>query len=218
MNVFRKKLITGLMILVCFTLWTAGVCTIDVQPIGPQQSQVGFAAFNTWVHQAIGVHMNLYVITDWLGLVPVGITLGFAILGLCQWICRRNLLRVDFDILMLGLFDLIVFSLFLFFEEVEINYRPVLIQGFLEASYPSSTTLLVLCILPTTIIQCKKRVHNHGLRMILQTLLGAFAVFMVAGRLISGVHWCSDIVGGILCSAGLVYLYSALCELEPRRE
>ena len=35
----------------------------------------------------------------------------------------------------------------------------------------------------------------------------AFSAFMVIGRLISGVHWATDIIGSILLSAGLFMLY-----------
>ena len=40
----------------------------------------------------------------------------------------------------------------------------------------------------------------------------AFIVFVVGGRMISGVHWISDIVGGALLSAGLVATYYAFSE------
>jgi undecaprenyl-diphosphatase len=30
---------------------------------------------------------------------------------------------------------------------------------------------------------------------------------MVVGRMLSGVHWASDIIGGILLSLGLIMLY-----------
>jgi undecaprenyl-diphosphatase len=33
---------------------------------------------------------------------------------------------------------------------------------------------------------------------------------MVAARLASGVHWLTDIIGGILLSAGLVMIYDFL--------
>lgn len=151
--------------------------------------------------------MSLYVLTDWLGLVPVGIAFGFAVFGLVLWIGRKKLLRVDRDILALGVFYLAVMAVYLLFEEVVVNYRPVLIEGYLEVSYPSSTTILVSCVMPTAGMQLKARVRNEWVGKLLFSLCLAFGAFMVIGRLISGVHWFSDIVGGLLLSGGLVAAY-----------
>lgn len=196
-------------LLAAFVLWTVAVCQIDVQPIGPNGSSVGFAGLNGWVHDLTGVHMGLYVLTDWLGLVPMGFVLGFAVLGLVQWMRRRKLFRVDRDILLLGGFYLLVLILYLVFETVAVNARPVLIDGRLEASYPSSTTMLVLCVMPTAMMQLRARIRNTKVRIIVLTILAVFTACMVVGRLIAGVHWFTDIIGGVLLSAGLVALYDA---------
>lgn len=202
--------------LAAFALWTWLISTIDVQPVGPNGSQVGFAAANVMFHDTTGVHMALYTLTDWLGLVPVAFGLGFAVLGLAQIIARKSLLKVDRSILALGGFYLLVMGAYLLFESVVINYRPVLIEGFLEASYPSSTTLLVLCIMPTAKMQLDGRIQNATVRKVVGLAIVAFTVFMVVGRLVSGVHWLTDIVGGVLLSAGLVLLYKWACELSQR--
>jgi undecaprenyl-diphosphatase len=96
---------------------------------------------------------------------------------------------------------------YILFEYLVINYRPVLISGILEASYPSSTTLLVLTVMPTAMLQLKERIQNRAFRNCVLVLIAAFTAFMVIGRLLSGVHWLTDILGGILLSAGLVGLY-----------
>ena len=205
-----RKLLLAVGLLAAFALWTAAVCLIDVQPIGPGGSQVGFATVNGFVHRLTGVRMTLYIITDWLGLVPVAFGFGFAALGLAQWIKRKSLLKVDADILLLGGFYIVVLAAYLFFEGFAVNYRPVLIEGRLEASYPSSTTLLVLCVMPTALMQLRQRIKNPALAVWVTGMTVAFIVFMVAGRLLSGVHWLTDIIGGSLLSAGLVALYDFL--------
>lgn len=203
-----KFLWIGLAFLAAFALWTALVRFNDVQAIGPNGSSVGFATLNGLVHETIGVHWGLYTVTDWLGLIPIGFVLGFAVLGLVQLIRRRSLFKVDRSILVLGGFYIVVMAMYLLFEEVVINYRPVLIDGNLEASYPSSTTMLALCVLPTAMMQLKSRIRRRTVRRAVLVTLGAFTVFMVIGRLISGVHWLTDMIGSVLLSVGLVMLYA----------
>ena len=203
-------------LLTAFVLWTAAICIVDVRAIGPQGSFVGFAGINGFIHTLTGVHFSLYTITDWLGLVPIFVCMGFGILGLTQWIRRKSIRKVDYDILVLGGFYIVTIAAYLFFESVAINYRPVLINGYLEASYPSSTTLLVTCVMTTAVMQFNSRIRNKLLRNIVAATLVAFIAFMVIGRLISGVHWLTDIIGGVLLSAGLVLMYRAIIGLAVR--
>ena len=212
----RKSFIVSICLLTAFVLWTVAISFVDVRAIGPQGSSVGFAGINGYVHNLTGVHFSLYNITDWLGLVPLFVCMGFGILGLVQWIKRKSICKVDHDILILGGFYIITIAAYLLFESVVINYRPVLINGYLEASYPSSTTLLVMCVMPTAVMQFNSRIRNKLLRNIVAATLVAFIAFMVIGRLISGVHWFTDIVGGALLSAGLVMMYRAIVDLEVR--
>lgn len=196
-----------------FLLWTAAIQFVDVQPIGPQGSAVGFATVNRFVHSLTGVHMSLYTVTDWLGLVPFAFVIGFSVLGLIQWIQRKHLLKVDCSILVLGGFYIIVMAVYLFFEVFVVNYRPVLIDGIPEASYPSSTTMLVLCVIPTAIMQINARMKKSVLKLCITSAMTAFIAFMVIGRLFSGVHWVTDIIGGALFSTGVVSLYRAVVRL-----
>ena len=211
MQKHTKSFITAAVFFAAFILWTVALRHVDVQPIGPNGSAVGFATLNGLVHRLTGVCMPIYTITDWLGLVPVAIGFAFAVLGLIQWIKRKHILRVDWSILMLGIFYLLMLGVYLLFESVVINYRPVLINGYLEVSYPSSTTLLTLCVIPTTMWQMRRRIQRPIFRHIIQTILTLFVMFMVVGRLLAGVHWLTDIVGGALLSAGMVLLYDAVC-------
>jgi len=206
----KKTILISACLLAIFVLWTVLILHIDVRPIGPQNSFVGFATLNGFVHNLTGAHLSLYVVTDWLGLIPVAFAFGFGVLGLVQWIKRKHILKVDFSILILGIFYIIVMAFYILFETVVINYRPILINGYLESSYPSSTTLLVMCVIPTVIMQFNARIKRRILRQSISFLLYAFIVFMVMGRLLSGVHWLTDIVGSVLLSTGLVMLYRSV--------
>ena len=159
--------------------------------------------------------MWIYHVTDWLGLVPIFICMVFGWIGFTQLIKRRNICKVDYDIIILGLYYVIVIAGYLIFEMFPINYRPILIEGVLETSYPSSTTLLVLCVMPTLVEQVNRRCSNELVKKATSIFVTVFCVFMVVGRIVSGVHWMTDIVGAILLSASLFFIYkSALLLLQ----
>ena len=208
----KKILITGITMVCAFIIWTFLVKTADVKAIGPEGSCVGFASLNGFFHKLTGVNFDLYILTDWLGLVPVCFMFCFAMLGFFQLIKRKNLFKVDKDILMLGGFYIVMAAVYLFFENFVINYRPVLINGILEASYPSSTTLLVTCVMPSSAILLNRKIKNSGSRKTAVFLISIFSAFMVIARLVSGVHWLTDIIGGLILSAGLVFSYYSLTE------
>ncbi len=204
---FERDHVTGMALLGAFALWTALVQLVDVRPVGQNGTDLGFATLNTWFHSLTGVHMALYTVTDWLGLVPVVVCLGFGALGAAQLARRRSLLRVDPDVLLLGVHYVLVASAYLVFEMVPINYRPIPIDGVMEASYPSSTTLLVLGVMPTLWYQVERRLSRSSLKRFVTMFVMAFSAFMVVGRLVSGVHWLTDIIGSILLAAGLFAMY-----------
>ena len=213
MKRIRRSFIASMCLLAAFVIWTVAICFVDVRAIGPQGSSVGFAGINSFVHGLTGVNWLLYTVTDWLGLVPIFVCMGFGILGLVQWIKRKSIRKVDHSIIVLGVFYIVVMAAYIFFEVAVINYRPTLIGGYLEASYPSSTTMLVMCVMPTAIMQLNVRIKNTVLRRCTINVIVAFTAFMVIGRILSGVHWITDIIGGTLLSAGLVMLYSS-CQAE----
>lgn len=213
-HLYLRKLALAACLLAAFALFTALVSCIDVQPVGPNGSSVGFASLNQFVHQRIGVHLPVYVLTDWLSLIPLGLAARFAFLGLAQWVRRKSLLLVDRSILILGGFYLAVIAVYLLFEAFPVNYRPVLIDGQLEASYPSSTTVLVLCVMVTAAMQLRARIRDAALRIPVVSAIAVFTAFMVLARLLSGVHWLTDILGGTLVSSGLVMLYHAALSIS----
>ena len=214
----KKNLLIGSIFLAMFAVWTALIQSVDVQPLGQNGTSIGFATFNCWFHHFTGVNMAIYTITDWMGLVPVVICLIFAGIGLVQLIKRRSLFRVDADIIVLGVYYVVVILSYFIFEIIPINYRPILIEGIMEASYPSSTTLLVLSVMPVLIEQIQRRLSGIGVKRLITIAAIAFSVFMVTGRLISGVHWFTDIVGGVLLSAGLFKLYKAAVMLALKEK
>ena len=115
----KKLLVWGVSLLLAFVLWTVLVCIVDVRAIGPRESSVGFATLNGYVHSLTGVNWLLYTVTDWLGLVPIAVAFGFAVLGLVQWIKRKSILKVDRSLFVLGGFYILVMAVYILFEKAK---------------------------------------------------------------------------------------------------
>lgn len=205
----RRLLIIGCIFIVTFTIWTMMIQIVDVKSIGTKGTDIGFSTINIWFHKLTGVHMALYTVTDWLGLVPIFVCMIFGVIGLSQLLKKKNLMKVDRDIIFLGIYYIVVIFGYFIFEMIPINYRPILIDGALEVSYPSSTTLLVLCVMPTLIEQTSRRIKKVNTKRNIRVLTIVFSSFMVLGRLVSGVHWLTDIIGAIMLSKGLFCIYRA---------
>lgn len=189
-------------------IYTLLVKYIDVQEIGPNDSLVGFATINNFMFNLTGVNMLWYDITDWWGFVPLFIAFIYAMIGFIQMIKRRNILKVDKEILGLGVYYIIVIGLYIFFETCIINYRPTLMDGVLEASYPSSHTLLSVCICGSSLIINKYLFKNRNFFKAENIISILSILVIVIGRFISGVHWFTDIVGAILISIALLKAFN----------
>ena len=210
-NKKRNFLISGILLLIAIT-FTILVKVVDVKQIGVNNSSIGFATLNQFIFETTGVNMIWYHITDWLGLIPVFMAIVYAFIGLIQFIKRRSIFKVDKEIILLGLYYIIVIALYVFFEKVIINYRPILMNGFLEASYPSSHTLMTICICGSSIL-INKKLFNNKITKVINYLSIIIITITVVGRLISGVHWFTDIIGGILISSGLLMTFYSLISI-----
>lgn len=203
----KQFLSAGIILLTLAALWTARVQKIDVGYVTLTGTNVGFYSFNSRFHRLTGVNMALYTLTDWLGLVPVAVCAIFSLIGIWQLVQRKSLLKVDADIILLGIYYAIVILVYIAFEIYPVNYRPILIAGRLEASYPSSTTLLVLAVMPSLTFQSLYRLKNAKIKTAIRIISDCFSRFMVISRLICGVHWATDIAGAILMAGGMFYIY-----------
>lgn len=206
----KKISIVGITLIIAFIIWTILIQIVDVQAIGVNGTDVGFATINCWFHKLTGENMAIYYITDWMGLIPILSCMIFGVVGFIQLIKRKSLLKVDLDIIFLGIYYIVVILAYLFFEMIPINYRPILIEGAMEVSYPSSTTLLVLSVMPTVSFQNHRRIKNITIRNVIYIFIVLFSLFMVIGRTVSGVHWLTDIIGSILFSIGLYLIYKSI--------
>ena len=197
-----------------FVLLILLVRTVDVDAIGPEGSSVGFSKINGAVKDTFSYNETWYKITQYLGYAALAIAGGFALLGLVQLIRRKSLFKVDKNILALGVLFAVVIILYVMFNKITVNYRPVILpeEGVLEASYPSSHTVLTCVVMGGAMLQLPYYIKNQGLRLALNTILALIILLTVGGRLVSGAHWLTDILGGILLSGCLLFVFSGVLD------
>ena len=210
-----RPLLPALAAFALFGVLTALLITVDVRPIGPGGSPVGLAWLNGAARDAVGVDWGLYSLTDWAGLVPVSSMLVFGMLGLSQAVRRRSLLAIDRDLWLLGGLYAAMLLCHLLFDLVPVNFRPVLIDGVLEPSYPSSHALLATGALGGAVAWARGNLGGMRWRAVSAACL-LCTLFIVIGRFLSGVHWATDIAGGTLLGAALALGYAALSQKGER--
>ncbi|MBR4830773.1 MAG: phosphatase PAP2 family protein [Bacilli bacterium] len=208
----KKNIILTSILFVLFGIYTYIVKTINVKAIGPKDSKVGLATFNGWFSKVIGSNMKIYKVTEYLGYALLLIVVVFAVIGFIQLIKRKSLLKVDREVISMGILYVLMIGIYALFEKVIINYRPILIDKVLEASYPSSHTMLAMCVATTFVMVADKYFGKASkfLKVVVLILL----TLVIAGRIISGVHWATDILGGVLVSTALISLYNTLIDVK----
>lgn len=205
----KRNTIISIVLIICAIVYTFLVKTVDVKQIGPDNTSVGFATVNEAVANKLPFNETLYKITKYLGYVSLAAVGAYALVGLVQLIKRKSLFKVDREIIALGIFFVIVLALYVAFEIVIVNYRPVILDSEVgvEASFPSSHTVLAICVCTSVIMVNKKIFENvKGIKLV---NIGALLVLFgtAIGRTLSGVHWISDIVGGVIISAALLMTF-----------
>ena len=217
----KKKCITSAVCFGLFLLLILLIKTVDVAAVGPEGTEIGLSKLNVAVHNLFGENLSWYKVTNVLGYLAILIGLCFAAMGGLQLIYRRSILKVDKEILLLGALYVVTVIFYIFFEKVIVNYRPILLpdgEG-VEASFPSSHTMLSCVILGSGLQLLKKYgKKNKTLQLVLTVVFAVMLALIVAGRLISGVHWFTDILGGILLSVALLNAYEGLLKLWKRSE
>ena len=212
----HRRLITAGIGFLLTVVLIALVRLVDVAPIGAQGTRIGLSHLNQFIFDLFGVNMLWYHITDWLGIAAILTAFVFAVTGLVQLIKRRSLLKVDREILSLGGLFIVVIGLYILFENVIINYRPIIMPDNThpEASFPSSHTMLVCVIMGSAVMLINKYIKNKTLNKTLRAICFAIIGITIIGRLIAGVHWFTDILVGIMISVTLLSLYKEVISHE----
>lgn len=199
----KKNLIVAIIMTVVSIIYTLMVKYVDVKPIGPNSSEVGFSWINGIFRDLIGSNMIIYKISEVFGIIILLLVVIYGSIGLYQLIKRKNPFKLDPEIIKLGCFYVFVLLVYILFEKVVINYRPIIMDGELEASYPSSHTILSLCVGFSSLIVSHRYFNKKYIKKINMITLIVMLIVLL-GRIISGVHWFSDILGGVIISLCLL--------------
>lgn len=213
----NKSLLCSILTTILFIIFTIFVKVVDVKLIPTTATFVGFGTLNLWFHQLTKENLFLYQLGDWLSIIPLLICVVYALIGCYQLIKRKSIFKVDYNLLILGFYYVLLLGVYLLFEVIPVNYRPILINGALEVSYPSSTTLLVLCIMKTFAYNIKIYLNDKQSKRIIISLTMIYSIFMIIIRILSKVHWITDIIGAILLSNALYYLYQYFILIKLNR-
>lgn len=203
----RKLFLSTFILFILAVVYTLLVMKYDVQSIGPEGSKVGFAGINGVIHNLLPYNDTWYKITKYLGVVPFLYCAFYGLQGIIQLIKYKSIKKVDKRLIYLGVFYVVMLALYILADKIVINYRPILEDGVLESSYPSSHTLLAVCVCASSLLISKYYIKDTKMLKIFDCITYILMIVLVVGRLISGVHWLTDILGGIIISTFLVYLY-----------
>ena len=212
-DVSKKYFRIGLILLAIFIEFTALVKLIDVEVIGIEGSTIGFATINKRIFAFLGKSSFWLTVTDILGIVVLIVAAAFALFGLCQLIKRKSIKKVDAPILALGMLYVAVIIFYLIFEFYVNNYSPIKENGEIVASYPSSHTLLAVTVMTSGTSVFNYYVTKNAYKIAAYSVSGAVIALTVVGRLLSGVHWFTDIFAALLLSAALIVLFYGGLEL-----
>ena len=208
-----KRIINIIAAAVCyvaFVIFTKAVMTYDLQPIAPDGSMVGFGSYNRRIFEQLGTNEMWYEITQVLGWLALLICAVFALIGLVQLIKGKSLAAVDPDIICMGVLYVLCIIAYVVFLKVTINVRPVLEDGVAEASYPSSHTVLAFCVFASLLIEIRRRITDSAKAMIESIACAFFMSITIFGRLLSGMHWATDIIGGVILSMAFIFTFAAI--------
>lgn len=213
----NKLLISTFVLFALSSIFTLLIVFVDKQNIGANNSSVGLSGLNKIFLEWFSFNEIFYKLTEIFGIVILAIAMCYMILAFVQLIKRKSIKKIDCELLILALFYVGLIIIYLMFELAKINFRPVLLDGELEASYPSSHTLLAVFICTTSIFVNNKIFSNRLIRIILSTATCLIGSFVIIGRIISGVHWITDIIGAILIATTLVLGYlTVLCFIKEK--
>ena len=207
--------IAFIILLLAFLLFTYSVKNYDTAEIGPQSSSVGYSHLNEAFRHAAehfsGKDAIAYILSKYLFFIALATVPLYALIGLMQLLQKD----VSPQIWLLAAGYASIAIAYCVFEIWIVNYRPILeADGTLEASYPSSHTFIAIALLGMSAITCHRNLKKWRTQFVVAHV--AIAAIIVIGRALSGVHWLTDIIGGILLASTLLCAFASIKKWQPR--
>ena len=201
----KALLIAGGVLFVLFAGFTYLTLTYDVAPVGFEGSRLGFSHINVRFHNVFGYNKGCFDVTEYLGYLCLAVAAANAFIAIKDFLrAKYRLKRMHRRNIFTMVFYAVVVAFYVLFMFVTINYRPIEA----ESSYPSSHTMLGLCVMFSEVAILSYSPNRLRFWAILfQIMCFVCMACMVVFRLLSGVHWLTDIIGGVILSASLICLY-----------
>ena len=210
------KLLVGAAFFVLFLILIVLLKAVDVELDANTGKEIGLSSVNFAARDAIGERFGLYDLTEYLGYLAILVAACFAVWAVVRFFFARFDLRktgLDFAVLA-GLYAAVI-CFYVLFELWVVNYRPLLLEGKAEASFPSSHTMLAI----TVFVSAGRILYRRFVLRVSPVLFSLpfylLAAFVTVARLLSGVHWLTDILGGVLLAAALLFLFSFFSDRVP---
>ena len=212
MNRENKNTYFNALILFCaYIFFTITAMRFDRLSIGPNESIVGFSTVNLFFKNLLGYNPLFYKISSILGYGIILITVMFFVYTIFDIIKNKSLSKIDRSLFFLMVYYFLLVIVYIIFDKVVvINYRPVILKTTLEPSYPSTHTFLAIAIMSAANTQFRLKIKDVDLCSKVNIIFTIYTFAVVFSRFLSGVHWFSDIIGGILLGAAFGILYKAI--------
>ncbi len=138
--------------------------------------------------------------------------LGLIIYGIYQLYKRKSLFKVDKDIILTGFgFVFIIIIWFIFDKFIDINYRPIAVNGSAQTSFPSTHVMLAcFSLLATTRIILKRNTNELKYNIITYGGVSILVILCSLGRILSKMHWTTDVLGAIFISLAIFFIIIGL--------
>ena len=180
----------------------------NVKLTGTYNTSIGLGSINLKLRDLIGTSKAFDIISTIILVIAFLIVAAEIALAIYELVKRKDIEKLDNEIWALSVtYAALAFIFAVFNYALIINVRPVVIDGKLESSYPSTHVLVSLTVFLTGITMTSYLVKDKKLKLGIDIALIALSVLVVITRMLSGKHWFTDIIGGILASGFLYWMH-----------